>query len=61
VLTELEAMVGRTIVRAEALPRNKKKSSLVLSLDNGEIVHLEIRRPREELAVEITRSAAPRP
>jgi len=56
VLTELEAMVGHVIVRAEALPRNKKKSALVLFLDNGESVHLEIRRPRDELPAEITRS-----
>jgi hypothetical protein len=56
VLTELEAMVGQTILRAEAVPRNRKKSALVLHLDNGEIVHLEVRRPRDELPAEITRT-----
>lgn len=55
VLLELEGMVGQTIQRVEALPRNKKKTSLVLHLANGEIVHLEIRKPREELPEEITR------
>jgi len=55
VLAELEAMVGHTILRAEALPKSKKKSALVLHLDNGDVVHLEIRRPREELSAEITR------
>lgn len=55
VITELEAMVGQTILRAEALPKSKKKTALVLHLDNGEIVHLEIRRPREELPAEVTR------
>jgi hypothetical protein len=55
VIAELEAMVGHTILRAEAVPRNRKKSALVLHLDNGEIVHLEVRRPREELTSEITR------
>jgi len=58
VLSELEAMVGHVTVRAEALPRNKKKSALVLQLDNGEIVHLEIRRPRDELPEEIPRTPA---
>jgi hypothetical protein len=58
VLAELEAMVGHTIVRAEALPRSKKKSALALFLDNGESVHLEIRRPRDELPDEITRTGS---
>jgi hypothetical protein len=34
VLLELEGMVGQTIQRVEALPRNKKKTSLVLHLAN---------------------------
>lgn len=55
VLAELEAMVGHTISRAEALPKSKKKSALMLHLDNGDIVHLEIRRPREESSAEVTR------
>jgi hypothetical protein len=58
VLAELEAMVGHTIFRAEALQKSKKKSALVLHLDNGDIVHLEIRRPREELSAEVTRLPA---
>lgn len=55
VLTELQSMVGHRILHVEALPKSKKKSALVLHLENGEIVHLEIRRPREELPEEITR------
>jgi hypothetical protein len=51
-------MVGQRILRAEALPRSKKKSALVLHLENGELVHLEIRRPRDELPEEITRISA---
>lgn len=58
VLAELEAMVGHTILRAEALPKSKKKSALVLHLDNGDFVHLEIRRPRDELPAEVTRLPA---
>lgn len=60
VLVELEAMVGHRIKRAEALPKSKKKSALVLHLDNGDLVHLEIRRPRGELPDEITRTPATR-
>lgn len=56
VITELQAMVGQRIRHAEALPRSKKKSALVLHLENGDIVHLEIRRPRDELPEEITRA-----
>lgn len=60
VLVELEAMIGHRITRAEALPKSKKKSALVLHLDNGDLVHLEIRRPRDELPDEITRTPANR-
>jgi uncharacterized protein YoaH (UPF0181 family) len=58
VIAELQAMVGQRIRHAEALPKSKKKSALVLHLENGEIVHLEIRRPRDELPEEITRVPA---
>jgi hypothetical protein len=55
VISELQAMVGQRILHVEALAKSKKKSALVLHLENGEIVHLEIRRPRNELPEEITR------
>lgn len=55
VIAELEAMVGRRILRAEALPKSRKKSAVVLHLDNGELIHLEVKRPRDELPAEITR------
>jgi len=58
VIAELQAMVGQRIRHAEALPKSKKKSALVLHLEDGEIVHLEIRRPRDELPGEITRVPA---
>jgi hypothetical protein len=58
VIAELEAMVGHRIVRAEAVPKSKKKSALVLHLDNGDIIHLEVRRPRDELPEEVTRTPA---
>jgi hypothetical protein len=58
VLAELEAMVGHRILRAEALPRSRKKSAVVLHLDNGDLIHLEARRPRDELPEEVTRIAA---
>jgi hypothetical protein len=56
VLRELERLAGRTIVRAAALPRTGKKSSLQLFLDDGDVVHLEIREPREALPAEIVRT-----
>lgn len=56
VLRELERLTGRTILRAAALPRSGKKTSLQLYLDDGEIVHLEIRKPREALPDEIVRT-----
>lgn len=58
VLHELERLTGRTIVRATALPKSGKKTSLQLFLDDGDIVHLEIRKPREELPEEIVRTQA---
>jgi hypothetical protein len=61
VLAELEAMVGHRILRTEALPKSKKKSALILHLDNGELIHLEVRRPRDELPEEITRTPATQP
>jgi hypothetical protein len=57
VLAELEAMVGHRILRAAALPKSSKKSAVVLHLDNGDIIHLEVRRPRDELPEEVTRTA----
>lgn len=57
VITEIEAIIGRTILRIEALPKGAKKTALVLHLDDGDSVHLEIRRPRDELPREITRKS----
>lgn len=56
VLQELERLTGCTIVRAVALPKSAKKTSLQLHLDDGDIVHLEIRKPREALPEEIVRT-----
>jgi hypothetical protein len=56
VIAELEAMIGHRILRAEALPKSRKKSAVVFHLDNGELIHLEIRRPREEVPQEVTRT-----
>lgn len=56
VLRELEQLTGRTIVRAVALPKTAKNTSLQLHLDDGDIVHLEIRKPREALPREIVRT-----
>lgn len=61
VLAKIEALVGRTIVRAEALPKSQKKSALVLHLDDESVVHLEIRRPREDVERELTRQPGPGP
>jgi hypothetical protein len=58
VLQELERLTGRTIVRATALPKSGKKTSLHLFLDDGDVVHLEIRKPREALPEEIVRTRA---
>lgn len=58
VLQELERLTGRTILRATALPKSGKKTSLQLFLDDGDIVHLEIRKPRESLPEEIVRTRA---
>jgi hypothetical protein len=55
VLTELEALVGNTITGVEAIPKGKKKTGLILHLEDAESVHLEIRRPRGSLAAEIVR------
>jgi hypothetical protein len=57
VIAELEAMVGQRILRAEALPKSRKKSAVILHLDNGDLIHLEVRRPRDELPEEVTRTA----
>ena len=56
VLQELERLTGRTIVRAAALPKSGKKTSLQLFLDDGDVVHLEIRKPRDALSEEIVRT-----
>lgn len=58
VIAELEAMIGQRILRAEALPKSKKKSAVVFHLDNGELIHMEIRRPRDEVPQEVTRTTA---
>jgi hypothetical protein len=58
VIAELQAIVGQRILHAEALPKSQKKTALILHLDNGELVHLEIRRPRDEIPEEITRVPA---
>jgi hypothetical protein len=55
VLQELERMTGRTIVRVVAQGKSQKKTSLQLYLDDGDIVHLEVRKPRESLPEEIMR------
>lgn len=55
VLTELEALVGHTITGVEAIPKAKKKTGLILHLQDAESVHLEIRWPRESLGSEIVR------
>jgi hypothetical protein len=56
VILELEALVGETIAHVEALPKSAKKTALALGLVTGDVVHLEIRRPREQLPSEITRT-----
>jgi hypothetical protein len=56
VLQELERLTGRTITRAVALPKSGKKTALQLYLDDGDVVHLEIRKPREALPDEIVRT-----
>lgn len=58
VLQELERLTGRTITRAVALPKSGKKTALQLYLDDGDVVHLEIRKPREALSGEIVRTEA---
>jgi hypothetical protein len=58
VLQELERLTGRTITRAVALPKSGKKTALQLYLDDGDVVHLEIRKPREALPDEIVRTQA---
>jgi hypothetical protein len=55
VLIELEALVGHTITGVEAIPKGKKKTGLILHLEDAESVHLEIRRPRDSLGAEIVR------
>lgn len=57
VLKELQAIIGKTILRAEAEPKSAKKTSLVLYLEGGEVITMEIKRPREELGKEITRTS----
>lgn len=62
VIRELEALVGETITAVEALPKGAKKTALCLTLASGDTVHLEIRRPRDDLPPEITREPdAPHP
>ncbi|HKP74479.1 MAG TPA: hypothetical protein VJT67_03000 [Longimicrobiaceae bacterium] len=58
VLRELESLAGRTIERAVALPKTGKKTSLQLFLEDGGVIHLEIRAPRESLPDEILRTQA---
>lgn len=55
VLQELERLSGRTITRVVAEPKSGKKTALELYLDDGDVVHLEIRKPRDSLPEEIVR------
>lgn len=43
---------------ATTLPKSGKKTSLQMFLDDGDIMHLEIRKPRESLPEEIVRTRA---
>lgn len=54
-IAELEAMVGRTIVEVVASEKSGKRTALTLKLDDGGLMNLEIRKPRERLPEEITR------
>ena len=58
VVSELQAMIGQRIVDVEVLPKSRKKTALVLRLEDGDLVHLEIRRPRDEVSEEVTRVPA---
>lgn len=55
VIAEIEALTGRTIARVETMPKSSKASSLVLHLDNGETLHLEIRKPGNAIQEAVTR------
>jgi hypothetical protein len=55
VLIELEALVGHTITGVEAIPKGKKKTGLILHLEDAESMHLEIRKPRDSLSAEVVR------
>jgi hypothetical protein len=54
-IAEIEALVGQTIIRVEAIPQSAKKTSLVLHLEDGSTTHLEIRKPREGIASAVRR------
>lgn len=54
-ISEIEALVGQTIVGVEALPRSSKKSSLIMHLEDGTATHLEIRKPREGIGSVVKR------
>lgn len=58
VLQELEILAGRTIVQAIPQPKSARKTSLQLHLDNGDIVHLEVRKSGQERSGEIVRTQA---
>ena len=55
IIAELQAMVGQVIDNVVVLPKNQKVTSLQLYLRNGEVVHLEIRKPKESFLVEVRR------
>lgn len=57
-IAELEAMVGHTIVEVVASEKSRKKTALTLKLDDGSLMNLEVRKPRDRLPEEITRTTA---
>lgn len=55
VVAEIEALTGRTVERTETLPQSSKSACLVLHLDNGETLRLEIRKPMNKVQEALTR------
>ncbi len=51
-------MVGQVIEDVIILPKSQKASSLQLYLRNGEVAHLEIRKPRASIIEEVRRLRA---
>lgn len=60
VIEEIESMVGRTILEVDHLEESKKRSSLILYLDDGSSVRLSIRRPIKQLLEDVRRYFKPR-